>query len=470
MSRAAAPLVSVYITNHNYGRFIGQSVDSVLQQTMLDYELIIIDDGSSDDSRTVIERYSHLPGVRIIHQECKGLNITNNIALRVARGKYLMRLDADDWLEKNALLLMTNALEQDSELGLVFPDYYLVDAAGDVLGLERRHSFDKDVSLLDQPAHGACTMIRREFLLALGGYDESFTCQDGYDLWLKFIDRHKVENINLPLFYYRQHGNNLTRNEERILSTRSEIKRVHVERENKQLSAIGVVAVRGTSVDPSSIAMDMLGDERIVDRLIRAALDAKSLTQVIVTSSDAAVAEHVKSRWGKSERLRWLDRPDKISRLNVGIHDTLQHVLAHCRENEGPPDVMAVVSQNYPLIRGRLLDDAVHTMALFDVDKVISVRPETAMFYQHDGHGLHMILDQARFTRLEREALYRSAGGITAFRTASLRTPPESLRIGHIVVDQRSSHGIYSAFDMEVASLLASSVMDPKKSTSFVIG
>lgn len=450
------PLVTVYVTNHNYAKYISQSVDSVLSQTMTDYELIVIDDGSTDDSRAIIERYSNVPGVRIINQERKGLNITNNIALRVARGKYLMRLDADDWLDANALLILSNALENDPELGLVFPDYYLVDRNGHVLGLERRHAFDRDVSLLDQPAHGACTMIRRDYLLDLGGYDESFACQDGYDLWLKFIDIHKIKNVNLPLFYYRQHGSNLTQNESRILSTRAEIKRAHVERGRKQPVAVGVVAVRGRSVDPSSIAMEKLGEELIVDCLIGACLNAEVLKRVVVTSSDREVAEHVQHRWSAEPDVLWMERPEKISRLNVGIQETLRHTLTHSEIRAIAPDVLVVVSENYPFVSGPDLDDAVHTMALFDVNKVISVRPETSLFYQHNGHGLHAILEQSRFTKLEREALYRSAGGITAFRVSVLESGKEYNRIGHVVVNQRAAHGIFSDHDMHVAQFLVS--------------
>ena len=115
-----------------------------------------------------------LKNVRVIFQKNKGLNITNNIAMRLARGKYLVRLDADDYFRKDAIQKMCQKLESDPKLGLVFPDYFLIDSLGDVIAKEQRHTFDKDVSLLDQPAHGACTMIRRSFLEKLGGYNEVF--------------------------------------------------------------------------------------------------------------------------------------------------------------------------------------------------------------------------------------------------------------------------------------------------------
>ena len=220
-------LVTVYITSFNYAHFIRQSIESVLGQTLQDFELIIIDDGSTDNSRGIIEEYRSHGKVRIIYQTNKGLNITNNIAMRLARGKYLVRLDADDFLRKDALAVMVQKLEKDDDLGLVFPDYFYVNKEGEIIGQEKRHNFE-EVSLYDQPAHGACTMIRLSFLKKTGGYNESFTCQDGYDLWIKFIAHYKIANINKPLFYYRKHGNSLSTNEEKILSTRKKIKEVYV--------------------------------------------------------------------------------------------------------------------------------------------------------------------------------------------------------------------------------------------------
>ena len=119
--------VTVYITNHNYGRYIKQAIDSVLEQNFHDYELLIIDDGSTDNSRRIIEKYRDLSCVKIIYQTRKGLNTTNNIAIRAANGEYMMRLDADDYLEPNALHVMSNYLDSYPESAMVFPDYYIID-------------------------------------------------------------------------------------------------------------------------------------------------------------------------------------------------------------------------------------------------------------------------------------------------------------------------------------------------------
>ena len=232
------PLITVYITNYNYGKFIKKAIDSVLNQTFKNFELIIIDDGSKDKSAKIIKQFQNKNKIKVVFQKNKGLIVSNNLALRMSNAKYIMRLDSDDWLDPHALEIMVNILERNKKISLVFPDYYEVDKNGKIIGQVRRHDFKK-VKLLDQPAHGACTMIRKENLLDIGGYDEEFNCQDGYYLWLKFIKKYVVRNVNLPLFYYRQHQNSLTNNSKRILFNRSRIiRKLQKKRKYKKNSCI----------------------------------------------------------------------------------------------------------------------------------------------------------------------------------------------------------------------------------------
>ena len=127
---------------------------------------------------------------------------------------------------------MVDKLDKNKDLALVFPDYTLVDKFGNKIRKIKRHNFDYEVKLFDQPAHGACTMIRLNILKELGGYDEEFDRQDGYSLWLKVIGNYKVKNINKSLFYYRQHSTNLTNNESKLLKIRSKIKSKAVKSHN----------------------------------------------------------------------------------------------------------------------------------------------------------------------------------------------------------------------------------------------
>ena len=453
MSFPANPLVSVYIANHNYGRYIGQAIQSVLDQTLQDFELIVIDDGSTDDSHAVIERYRGQPKVIPVFQHNQGLNVTNNIALRASRGKYVMRLDADDWLDVHALEVLSGALERNPDVGMVFPDYYHVDENGTVLEIVRRHDFD-DVTLHDQPAHGACTMVRRQCLLELDGYDESFRCQDGFDLWIRFIERYKVKNVNLPLFYYRQHGASLTRNEERILDTRNQILARQTRANGSRLKITAILPVRGPSFEPNSLVLEPLGGKALIDWSIEAALNAERVDTVAVSSPDSAVLDHVARLYGDSVLAHRRDPALALpnTRIEPTILSTLDGLAAMGRPQ---PAVIAHLSIESPFRSARHIDTAGNVMELFDTDAVIAVRPETNQFYTHDGSGLKPVR-QSSTLRLERDEIFREAGGLRLFRTTLLRQQGRTTggRLGHVVLDQKAAVTIRSDIDWAIAIAL----------------
>ena len=263
-------LITVYITNYNYGQYLSKAVDSVLNQSTTDFELIIIDDGSVDNSKEIIESYRSNKKVSIIYQQNKGLNATNNVALKASNGKYIMRLDADDYLEENAIEILSQKLESDPELGLVFPNYYLVNKDDFIISEEIRHDFDNEVQLFDQAAHGACTMIRADFLKQVGGYNENYTCQDGYELWVKFTLKFKISNVSKPLFYYRQHGANLTSNENRILDTRAQINSDYIAESGISTKSLIVIPVRGGEKD---LAYRKIGNRNFISQKVGQALE-----------------------------------------------------------------------------------------------------------------------------------------------------------------------------------------------------
>ena len=185
------PLVTVYIVNHNYGKYLQQSIDSVLDQSYKNIQLIIIDNGSKDNSKNILKKLN--PSLAsIIFQKNKGLIAANNLAIRMSKGSFVMRLDADDWLRKDAIQIMVNEFKKENKLGLVFPNYYETDQFGNIIKQIKRHDFKK-VTLMDQPAHGACTMFKKDLIEKVGFYDEEFNCQDGFDIWLKFIKKYKVQ-------------------------------------------------------------------------------------------------------------------------------------------------------------------------------------------------------------------------------------------------------------------------------------
>ncbi|MCP1663268.1 glycosyltransferase involved in cell wall biosynthesis [Methanocalculus sp. AMF5] len=450
-------LITVYITNYNYSLYVKQAIDSVLQQTCQDFELLIIDDGSTDNSREIIEEYRNHQKIQIIYQKNRGLNYSNNIAIRIAQGKYIMRLDADDYLDPRALEEMSNELEKDSELGLIFPDYYYVDSEGTITGEERRHDFKNDVSLFDQPAHGACTMIRLKYLRDLGGYNDTFTCQDGYDLWIKFIYHHKVSNINKPLFYYRKHDTNLTRDEGRILETRREINQKFIDLYYGKKSTLAIIPVRKTHIGDTILPLYVTTNGKtILENLIEQASLSENIDSVVVTSEDDEILNHAINLKDYFPKLCIISRPEEYAQINEPLNRSIYHILDSFEEIGRIPEAIMILSIDYPFIKTDHIDDAINTMTIFKTDSLLSVRPDTRTFFQHNGHGMTPILNQDSYTRYEREALYKGAGGIVSSTVENFKINKKmaSGKIGHVIVDQRTAFGIFSDFDMYLFKLM----------------
>lgn len=214
--------VSLYLLNHNYGSFIEESIQSVLNQTIKDFEFIIIDDGSDDKSKEILELFLQIhQDIKIIFQDNQGLISSANKALEMSSGDYLIRLDADDTLHPNALETLVDYTKKYPGADWIFPGYYLTDENGKVRSKESRGSAPFFISKDDVEPHGACSLIKRKTLIELGGYSKNVTCRDGLDLFLKIKEREKILSVPEHLFYYRQHSQNLTKNTALVEQTES---------------------------------------------------------------------------------------------------------------------------------------------------------------------------------------------------------------------------------------------------------
>ncbi len=449
------PLITVYITNHNYGRYIAQSIQSVLDQSFQDFEIIIIDDGSTDNSRDIIEQYEKNQKVIVIYQDNKGLTVSNNIALKLARGEFIVRLDADDYFTKDALKLMVREFENE-HLGMLFGDWYLIDENNEVLGVEQRHNFNKDVTLYDQPAHGACTMFRKSCLMQLGGYDETITRQDGFELWLRFIEQFEVGNINVPLFYYRQHSKNLTKDEVKLLDTRSEILSKHAQKKkgDKNIKVVGIVSIRGSEIDPRSKPFVKIGGQYLIDRTISALNQCDAFEKIIITTPDKKILQHINKKYDKS-KIIGLERPYELARINKSGQDTIDHALKYGVPNE-EFDYYFGSSIETPFKRKELIEAGINIASIFDVDTVIGVRQNNKKHFRHNGQGLIPINKNPEFLRLEGSQLFTRVSGYLLREINSYQKSKKALgeKIGHVIMDRKAMFEIEDDVDIEIANAI----------------
>ncbi|MDD3477242.1 MAG: hypothetical protein PHI38_10265, partial [Sulfurimonas sp.] len=371
----------------------------------------------------------------------------NNIAIKLSRGKFIMRLDADDYLNENALTVLSQKILSDESLALVFPDYYLVDTYGKIIAEEKRHNFE-NVTMFDQPAHGACTMIRKEILVELGGYSEEFTRQDGYELWVKIIKNKKVANIDLPLFYYRQHGNSLTKNKEKLYETRHEIVKKHsLEYDITTKNHIAIIPIRDDSSTP--LCLKKFAESTLLDIAISSIKSTENIKQIIVTTPNEIITNYIKKNY--QDVVADL-RPMELARLNTHIDDTVKYVIKKYSLNA---DTISVINYEYPLRKSFYIDKAINTLYLFEADSVLSVSQENANFYLHQGNGLQPFNTNSDL-RLERDFIYKETGGIHTVKGAFFEQNSKivSQKSTHITIDEKSSKTIKSEEDFEYLEYL----------------
>jgi CMP-N-acetylneuraminic acid synthetase len=454
------PRVTVYVPSHAYGRFLQQALDSVAAQSFTDWELIIVDDGSTDETAAVAAAFAarYPAQVRVItHAPAKGLPASSNIAFAAARGEYVMRLDADDYLDESALLAMVTFLDSHADVDLVYPNYYYVDEAGRYLGVERRKTIGAETKLLDLPAHGACTMVRRRVLKAIGGYSGTANAQDGYELWLKVLQRYQgqVGHVTTPLFFYRQHGTSLSTDRERILAARRQIKRELVGRREGPVRprVVAVVGAKNTYENAPNIVLEPLAGRSLIDYTIDGALGAGVFDRVFVTTDDARVVEYCR-RW--PEVITEL-RPATLSLPHVKVSQVLAHAVERLESaHEIYPDIVVQLSVHTPLRRTEHIREAVDTLLAYDCDSVVSVYEDWELHFVHRANGLEPLNPgMIQRLQLEREALYVDNAAIHAlWRDAVREDDLYGAAVGHVVMGQDESTQARSLDDLALLELV----------------
>jgi CMP-N-acetylneuraminic acid synthetase len=373
----------------------------------------------------------------------------------MARGKYIVRLDADDYFDESALLVLSGVLDASPEVALVYPNWTYVSEDGRELGTERRKKIGSEVNVLDLPPHGACTMVRTRVLKSIGGYDTRHSAQDGHELWLKVLHRFAVANVTTPLFYYRQHGASISQNEERLLSSRRAIKRSLALRNSGPVTPcnVAVIPAKNTYTHLPNIALKPLGGKPLIDYTLEAACAAGSFRCVYVYTDDPEVVDHCSNFQGVIGELR----PSDLSSERARLSEILFSAVARLEEGHAIyPDIVALLSVHTPLRRVEHIKEALDTLELYNLDCVISTYEDYDLHFVHAQNGLKPLnpgmIDQIR---LEREALYVGNGAIhVAWRDILSPSTLLSGKVGHIVMPRHHSHYIKSSEDFRVVSAI----------------
>lgn len=223
------PLISLVITTYNREQFLSNAIESVLQQTFSDFELIVWDDGSSDRSVELAQTYAQRDRrVRVIAAPHQGRVKALSAAIAQTRGTYLGWVDSDDWLAPTALAATAQVLNADQQVGMAYTDYYETDATGRVVQYGRRcHISYSAKRLLVDFMTFHFRLLRRSLYEQVGGIKDSLDFVEDYDLCLRLSEVTQFQRIQQPLYFYRQHAHNASHqlNLEQTLRTHTILKR-----------------------------------------------------------------------------------------------------------------------------------------------------------------------------------------------------------------------------------------------------
>ena len=200
------PLISVIVATYNMAAYLPLAVQSVMGQTYVNFEILIVDDGSTDETRNVIHPYLEDHRVRYLYQQNRGQASAKNHGVRESRGGYVAFLDADDLWAPEKLELQLPLFSQSGRIGVVFSRVIYIDEVGAELSVADNQLFRGRVTgpLLIRNFIGfGSSVVRKECFARLGGFDEAIRMGIDYDLWLRFSTEYEFDFVDRPLLRYR---------------------------------------------------------------------------------------------------------------------------------------------------------------------------------------------------------------------------------------------------------------------------
>ncbi len=210
-----SPTVSVALAVYNAEKYLAEAIDSILSQTFTDFELIAIDDGSTDRSLKILQHYARRdPRIRLVSRENRGIAKTRNELTNLAKGEFVAVMDADDVMLPDRLANQVAFLRQHPNVVCVGGAHEFIDEAGRLLFCLEEPEEDAEIQRLalkgKTPINHPSAMIRRSALLQVGGYNETRGTVADLDLFLRLGEVGQLANLKATVLKYRQHGGSVS--------------------------------------------------------------------------------------------------------------------------------------------------------------------------------------------------------------------------------------------------------------------
>jgi glycosyltransferase involved in cell wall biosynthesis len=210
------PLVTIIIPTYNRAEFLPQAIDGALSQTYADFELLILDDASTDNTPDVVLPYLVDQRIRYFkNSKNLGISRNRNYGLSLAKGEYVAMLDSDDvWLGVRKLQIQVDILELETKCGLVGTDATIIDKNGLKIGSITNFGSDAAIRMtvfIKNQFVQSSVLIRKQALADVGDYNEAIPIWEDYELWLRIGEKYKLRNVQELLTGYRDHDTNVSK-------------------------------------------------------------------------------------------------------------------------------------------------------------------------------------------------------------------------------------------------------------------
>jgi glycosyltransferase involved in cell wall biosynthesis len=233
-TKSRLPLVSVIIPTYNMARFVSEAVRSVLEQTYPKYEVIVVDDGSTDATKDELDKFGDQ--IRYLHQDNRGPSAARNLGIKIARGEYICFLDSDDLWLPNKLIVQHDFMERNHDIDFVFSDHEEFNAEKIVLRsffaekvfrveitsqIPVQEAFRKLVieNFISTPT----VMVRKVCFEKVGLFDESLSSVEDRDMWLRIAAYFRIACLPVIVCRRRIHESNISRDSELSMRSRTKV-------------------------------------------------------------------------------------------------------------------------------------------------------------------------------------------------------------------------------------------------------
>lgn len=366
--------VTIIVTTYNYGKYLKRCLDSCLKQNfrLEDYEVIVVDDCSTDNTHELMQVYASNPQVKYVQNRSNlGVAGSANQAIRLAKGEYVVRVDADDFVSPNFILFLYEYLQTNSNAFCVSCDYVYVSDQEE--HLERISSKEKPVS---------CGILYpRKALFEYGMYNEEWRHREEEELRKRLGKLYMIHHLSIPLYFYRMHKSNKTKNLDMMENFRHKLKEIE-SAESLELNldlpppdyakltdnVVVIIPARGGSQRLNKKNIYPLLNKPLLAWSIEAAKQSKYVRKVYVTTEDNEIAE-VAKEYGAGV----VKRPLKLSEGLVYKQDAICHAVHEISQQDGRPTLIVSLQANSPEVKGKDIDEGIELLLSQNKQEVMSV-------------------------------------------------------------------------------------------------